>query len=91
MPVLCSTAVTARSSLMFEHASREETSRQAQQQAEETLRQLCRSTANDIRPETPKIFSALVSDMRRMDVSGLKSLLAKLQQTTICANNDRTK
>ena len=76
---------------MYEHGNKEEITRQAKQEAEELLRQLCRDTVTDIRPETPRIFSSLVSVMRRVDASGLKSLYAKLEQNTLCANNVRTK
>ena len=83
--------MTKRATLMYEHGNKEEISRKARQEAEEVLRQLCRDTASDIRPETPSIFSSLVSVMRRVDASDLKALYAKLEQNTLCANNIRTK
>ena len=76
---------------MYDHGDKEETTRRAQQEAEEVLRQLCRDTATDIRPDTPRVFSSLVSAMRRVDVSGLRALYAKLLQNTMCADNIRTK
>ncbi|KAL8574776.1 hypothetical protein ACOMHN_035319 [Nucella lapillus] len=82
--------VSQRVSLMFEHANKEEITRKAQQEAEEVLRQLCRDTQTDIRPDTPRLFSSLVSTMRRVDTSGLKALYAQLEQNTLCANNIRT-
>ncbi|KAL8574772.1 hypothetical protein ACOMHN_035315 [Nucella lapillus] len=83
-------SVSQRVSLMFEHANKEEITRKAQQEAEEVLRQLCRDTQTDIRPDTPRLFSSLVSAMRRVDTSGLKALFAQLEQSTLCANNIRT-
>ena len=76
---------------MYEHGNKEEITRKARQEAEEVLRQLCRDTASDIRPDTPRVFSSLVSVMRKVDASGLKALYAKLVQNTLCANNVRTK
>ena len=76
---------------MYEHGDQGEITRQARGQAEEVLRQLCRDTAADIRPDTPRIFSSLVTVMRRVDASGLKALHAKLEQNTLCADNIRTK
>ncbi|XP_076436385.1 uncharacterized protein LOC143275928 [Babylonia areolata] len=83
--------VSQRVSLMFQHANKEEITRKAQQEAEEVLRQLCRDTQTDIRPDTPRLFSSLVSAMRRVDTSGLKALYAKLEQNTLCVNNIRTR
>ncbi|XP_076472801.1 uncharacterized protein LOC143302134 isoform X1 [Babylonia areolata] len=80
--------VSQRVSLMYQHAN-EDITRKALQEVEEVLRQLCRDTQTDIRPDTPRLFSSLVSAMRRVDTSGLKALYAKLEQNTLCADNIR--
>ncbi|KAK7501815.1 hypothetical protein BaRGS_00006901, partial [Batillaria attramentaria] len=84
-------AITNRVSMMYDHGSREEQSREARMEAEHMLRQLCRDTQDDIRPDTPRLFANLVSVMRKVDASGLKSLYSQLEQNTLCANNIRTK
>ncbi|KAL8597069.1 hypothetical protein ACOMHN_057558 [Nucella lapillus] len=83
--------VSQRVSLMYDHGSQEEISHKAQQEAEEVLRQLCRDTQTDIRPDTPRLFSSLVSALRKVDSSSLQTLYSSLEQNTLCSSNIRTK
>ncbi|XP_076472286.1 uncharacterized protein LOC143301780 [Babylonia areolata] len=83
--------VAQRVSLMYQHGNKEEITHKARQEAEDVLRQLCRDTQTDIRPDTPRLFSSLVSALRRVDSSSLQALHSKLEQNTMCAGNIRTK
>ncbi|KAI8509667.1 hypothetical protein Bbelb_120950, partial [Branchiostoma belcheri] len=67
----------SRSDLRFEHDSRD--SQSAAGRVEQTLRDLCAQTAEDVRPETPALFSRLVYQMRAMNVQEMRSTVARAE------------
>ncbi|XP_078656508.1 apolipophorins-like isoform X3 [Branchiostoma floridae x Branchiostoma belcheri] len=67
----------SRSDLRFEHDSRD--SQSAAGRVEQTLRDLCAQTAEDVRPETPALFSRLVYQMRDMNVQEMRSTVARAE------------
>lgn len=44
--------------------------------ARASLTNLCRQTEVDVRPDAPGLFNGLVKQMRKLDASNLKRLLA---------------
>ena len=83
------TAVTRRSTLEFEHASPEEIRAEGRQETETVLRDLCRTTKEDIRPETPQLFSSLVAAVKKLSSDDLREIFAKMDAT--CSNNNKPK
>jgi hypothetical protein len=80
-------AMNRRASLVYEDLSKEQQALNAEQETEVILQQLCRDTATDIRPETSKVFSDLVSAIRKLDTQGVRKISFKLG--SICPSNAR--
>ena len=76
---------------MYDHGSQEDLHLKAREEAEQVLSQLCQETQKDIRPDTPRLFSSLVSALRRVDAASLQALDSSLQQNTLCASNGRAR
>ena len=67
-------SVSRRESLLFDHSMTAEEEEAKFQTATQTLRDLCKSSKDDIRPETPRLFANLVRQMRTLDESNMKRL-----------------
>jgi len=74
-----------RTSLLFDHSEDKQGS--SSSRAEETLREMCAS--DDVRPETPRLFSELVYRLRDLDYANLKSLHRKVHGGRVCDNADK--
>ncbi len=59
-------------------------------QVEKYLRQMCENTRYDVRPETPRHFSELVTSMRSLSLDELKELHELLKTNSICQGNPKT-
>ena len=80
-----------RSGLTFEHAKNEQSQTKGREVVEKVLQELCRNTDTDVRPETPRFFSSLVSAMRKLETIDLRTLYDSLERNKLCAKNARTK
>ena len=81
-----SSGETRRTSLLFEHALRSTSDSSDVTSAREILSQVC--SADDVRPNTPELFSRLVYVMRRLDVTSLRRLRQAVDGNSVCARND---
>ena len=77
--------VTSRASLVFEHEARTTGESNNKNEVRTILEEICAS--QDIRPQTPALFSKLVYAMRRLDVSTLNGLHRMVEAGRICSQN----
>lgn len=87
--MLGSDDVAVRSSLLFEHSTGERQDSGDNTGAITKLQQLCSTTVNDIRQDTPRLFSELVHELKKLDSSALNDVYRTVQQDDFCANNAR--
>lgn len=85
-------SVTRREKLTFEHTGGEDMKTTDYQGAVDKLQELCTSTQEGIRPETPQMFSELVYLMKKLDALSLDSVYRQVTAASFCPNNaERTK
>ncbi|KAI8787576.1 apolipophorin [Biomphalaria glabrata] len=84
------TYVSSRQSLLFEHSFVPEQTQNKMESATQTLKEICEQTVEDLRPETPRMFSELVTVLRMLDSSNLKHLHRLLKDKKLCPENGRT-
>ncbi len=60
-----------RKSLTFEHVESPEERENSRREAQNTLRELCRETTQDVRPSTPALFNQLVQSLKKLDADTL--------------------
>nr|AGM37974.1 apolipophorin [Sinohyriopsis cumingii] len=83
--------ISRRSNLLFEHTHGEIPATAGVLDAKNKLEEICKSTEQDIRSETPQDFAELVYIMKKMDKSSLRSLFTEIKEPFFCPNNaDRT-
>ena len=74
--------------LTFQHAQGESSGDLNAKQVLNFVRQMCDSTADDLRPETPREFSNLVFMMKKVDHNGLKRVFNQVQpKNKLCRKN----
>lgn len=75
---------TRRTSLLFEH---EDTTPNQQDDSEvmAVLHEICE--LEDVRPETPRLYSRLVYAMRKVDANTMKNLHRQVEAGSICSKN----
>lgn len=84
--------MTRREKLTFEHTGGEDMKTTDYQGAVDKLQELCTSTQEGIRPETPQMFSELVYLMKKLDALSLDSVYRQVTAASFCPNNaERTK
>ncbi|XP_067679783.1 uncharacterized protein [Haliotis asinina] len=83
--------IGSRTGLIYEHVYGNGQRAEPRREAENKLQQICRDTTQDIRPDTPRLFSELVYILRNMDVSTLRSVYSQVKRGSLCSdNNERT-
>ena len=74
--------------LTFEQAQGESSGDLNAKQVLDFLREMCHTTKDDIRPETPREFSSLVFMMKKMDFNGLRRVYNQAQpKNRLCPRN----
>ncbi|XP_059142810.1 uncharacterized protein LOC131930369 isoform X2 [Physella acuta] len=81
--------VQTRSSLLFEHFGNDDQSNNARESAQQTLKEICDQTKDDLRPETPRLFSQLVKVMKALKSTELGDLHTQLKNKNLCPDNGR--
>ena len=79
-----------RVDLFFDQTQGETEGNTAAREALDLLRNMCRETADDIRPDTPRQFSSLVSIMKTMNYNGLKRVYNQVKNDRLCPHNTKT-
>ena len=77
-----------RSDLLFEHRPDSEELSRDSRDAQQKLAELCRISNEDVRPETPRLFSELVMTMSRLDINSLRNIYNGAQRTCPKARYD---
>ncbi|XP_071088621.1 uncharacterized protein [Haliotis cracherodii] len=81
-----------RAGVVFEHAYGPGNKGQLARDAESKLREICQNTREDIRPDTPRMFSELVNIVKEQNVDDLRRIYQQVKSGTICTdNNERVK
>ena len=75
--------------LTFEHVYDADQVMRTRNDVENKLMDACRVLKEDIRPETPKLFTELVYLLKSVDVSTLRTIYQKLQDKSLCAENNK--
>lgn len=73
----------------FEHYSDAASSMKTRKDIERQLVNICIQTKEDIRPETPRLFSDLVYIMRAADSQTLNDVYSNIQSGTLCSDNNQ--
>ncbi|XP_033737047.1 LOW QUALITY PROTEIN: uncharacterized protein LOC117325169 [Pecten maximus] len=79
--------VSRRESILFEHEGGERGTTVNYQSALSKLNELCTSTQTDIRPDTPRAFSELVYELKKLDSLSLNSVFRQVSDPSFCPNN----
>ncbi|XP_062612312.1 LOW QUALITY PROTEIN: uncharacterized protein LOC134274081 [Saccostrea cucullata] len=84
--------VSRRDTLLFSQIHGEKSIISTKKQVQDKLKELCLSTENGIRPETPDLFAQLVMLMKRLDSKSMAEIFEEIKATSFCPNNmKRTK
>ncbi|GFO07001.1 vitellogenin [Plakobranchus ocellatus] len=81
--------ISSRDSLAFDHSAIRPSAEQARRQTEEKLKEICESTAHDIRPESPRLFSELVTALKALDKQTMEEMFRQLKTKTMCPTNEK--
>ncbi|GFO07588.1 microsomal triglyceride transfer protein large subunit [Plakobranchus ocellatus] len=81
--------IYSKDSLLFDHSATRPSAEQARRQAEEKLKEICESTAYDVRPESPRLFSDLVTALKALDIQTLERILNQLKSKRLCPGNEK--
>ena len=74
--------------LTFTHSQGETSDDTNAKEALDLLKEMCKSTEDDIRPETPREFSSLVFMMKKMNFNGLRRVYNQAQpKNRLCPRN----
>ncbi|XP_071116773.1 uncharacterized protein [Haliotis cracherodii] len=76
-----------RAGVVFEHAYGPGNKDQPMRDAESKLREICQNTREDIRPDTPRLFSELVYIIKNLDVDNLRSVYQQVKSGATCTDN----
>ncbi|XP_069127420.1 uncharacterized protein [Argopecten irradians] len=84
--------VNRRESILFDHEGGERGTTVNYQSALAKLTELCTSTQSDIRPDTPRLFSELVYELKKLDSMSLNSVFREVSDSSFCpGNSERVK
>lgn len=72
--------------MLFEHTESRNGQLMERARAVETLRQVCRS--EDVRPQTPQLFTQLTYNLRQLDSASLAKLHRDVLENRVCENNN---
>jgi RNase P subunit RPR2 len=77
---------------LFTQVHGEKSFTSTKKQVQDKLKELCLTTENGIRPETPDLFAQLVMLMKQVDAKTMTDIFNDLKATSFCPNNmKRTK
>lgn len=77
---------------MFTQVHGEKAITTSKKQVQDKLKELCLTTENGIRPETPDLFAQLVMLMKKLDATSMAEIFEDVKATSYCPNNmQRTK
>lgn len=84
--------VSKRDTLLFTQVHGEKAITSSKKQVQDKLKELCLTTENGIRPETPDLFAQLVMLMKKLDATSMAEIFEDVKATSYCPNNmQRTK
>ena len=84
--------ISNRAGLKFEHVYGSGNKDELMMDAESKLREICENTREDIRPQTPRLFSELVYIVKNMAISDLRTVYNQVKAGSFCSqNNERVK
>lgn len=84
--------VSRRDTLLFTQVHGEKAITTSKKQVQDKLKELCLTTENGIRPETPDLFAQLVMLMKKLDATSMAEIFEDVKATSYCPNNmQRTK
>lgn len=84
--------VSERDTLLFTQVHGEKAITSSKKQVQDKLKELCLTTENGIRPETPDLFAQLVMLMKKLDATSMAEIFEDVKATSYCPNNmQRTK
>ena len=81
--------VISKDTLEFDHAVAKD-SKIARVAVDQRLEDICESSCYDVRPESPRQFSDLVSAMKSLSEQDLNDLHKLLKTKTMCPDNEKT-
>ncbi|XP_056021701.1 uncharacterized protein LOC130054813 [Ostrea edulis] len=82
-------SVSRKTDMNFEHYSDAASNMKTRKDIERQLVNICIQTKEDIRPETPRLFSDLVYIMRAADSQTLNDVYSNIQSGTLCSDNNQ--
>ena len=74
--------------MVFEHSYDPAREQKTRRQIMDTLKAICVSTKEGVRQETPRLFADLVSSLKSVDASTIKSLYETVKSGSVCADNN---
>ncbi len=84
--------ILTRTGMNYEHVYGNGERAEPRKDAENKLEEICRDTREDIRPDSPRLFSELVYIVKNMDAAALREIYSQLKRGSLCSqNNERTK
>ncbi|XP_061171948.1 uncharacterized protein LOC133181472, partial [Saccostrea echinata] len=82
-------SVSRKTDMNFEHHYDVGSKTKTRKDIERQLVNICAQTTEDVRPETPRLFSDLVYTMRAADSQTLKDVYSNVQSGSLCSNNNQ--
>ncbi|XP_062611985.1 uncharacterized protein LOC134273791, partial [Saccostrea cucullata] len=82
-------SVSRKTDMNFEHHYDVARNMKTRKDIERQLVNICAQTTEDVRPETPRLFSDLVYIMRAADSQTLKDVYSNVQSGSLCSNNNQ--
>ena len=72
--------------MKFEHSHEEDAQMEVRGRAaaQKALRQLCRTSDDDIRPETPALFAELIKELKSLNYDNLNELYEVVRSGRLC-------
>ncbi|XP_014673849.1 PREDICTED: uncharacterized protein LOC106814086 [Priapulus caudatus] len=81
--------ITHRTTMLFDHKYNGEQNKNYENEAEMVLREICGKAGDDIRPETPHMFTSLVYKLRELSADRLRSIYGRIDN--ICPGHAKAK
>ncbi|XP_062611984.1 uncharacterized protein LOC134273790, partial [Saccostrea cucullata] len=82
-------SVSRKTDMNFEHHYDVASNMKTRKDIERQLVNICAQTTEDVRQETPRLFSDLVYIMRAADSKTLKDVYSNVQSGSLCSNNNQ--
>lgn len=81
--------VSRHESLVFENKPGPAEQEQSRREVKETMQKLCDQTKEDIRPETPSLYHAMVRQMRKLDTDSLNAIHRLVTEGRMCQKAEK--